>query len=1214
MEYTRAQQNTIDAENCSLIVAAGAGSGKTRVLTDRIISKLLDDKTGAEITEFLVVTFTKAAAKELSDRIRTSLVKKSEEGGKTDNIIKNLALLPQAKICTIDAFCYDLVKENFQKLGISPKTRIADENETAVIIERIFTEIIEERMRLEEGHEYFLPLYEVLSDKKSDSAFLKSLKDLYIKISNNANVKKFFENACGIYDEICQKDEIFATRYGHAFQEHVSEKLGYAKDLINEAKSACEADGELVKILMPALDNESERINILLSSLYSAYDDFCYSLANLNQAKAVSIKKATDQSLAKAIYDKCSAARSIINEVKNNSLAARTELLKKCAKDCANLAKELSDIMFEFDERFMKEKKEYGILDFADVEKLTLEILYDDEELKVESGKAKTLQNAFTEIYIDEYQDTNRIQDMIFRALTKKDGNGNECNRFMVGDSKQSIYGFRGARPDIFNGYKEEFGSFGDGSSRQKIFMNDNFRCAENIITFTNALFEKVMPGEYGSDEHLTYAKVEETKKEDSPVKLLICKSTEEKADASERIRMQAEAIYNEICGLYNNENILGAAGKPYKYEDMAILTQRWVDARFLEKYFSDKNIPVSCEKGENFFDRREVNIALNILGAVDNPERDVCIAGFMRSKAGGFDDNELAKIRNKTKDGSFYHAVREYGENGENEELKSKIAEFCEKLSLLRKLSRSSSVSDFIKTLYSKTDIMSICTSKDYENGVNDSKEVRKKNLLKLYEIARSYDKTVFKGLSSFLEYLEPMKSSDNVKSCNADDADRIKIMTVHKSKGLEFPVCFVFGAERAFTKPSDKLIYLDKKDKSGIGFDLKNIDGIESVPGSSGNYKVATPFKNLFAEYLHRDELLEAKRLMYVALTRAKERLIITSAVNNFEKTVKDRKKPQENCKSQLDWILSAFSDEETLVSFANDYGELPENGKNYGFFEISVRTFGPVSKNDVKKEKTVEKGEEKADSADKEMLKAVKDVLEKRINAVNRIAAVPPKVTVSLLKNGLIDYDEAAQLTQSERKLITKPEYASGEKTSASAEKGTAMHMFMQFANYAECEKDGCEKQAEKLCEDGFITEKQKELLDISKLEDFFKSDLYGKIKKARKIYRERRFNLLAKPGEVIEGLPSEVGKDEFVLIQGVIDCFIEMEDGNFAVIDFKTDRVSGDNAEEILVKRYANQLKFYCKAVKDITKKEVSEAVIFSFDLMKSIKLAKEVITS
>ncbi|MBR4979648.1 MAG: PD-(D/E)XK nuclease family protein, partial [Clostridia bacterium] len=549
-----------------------------------------------------------------------------------------------------------------------------------------------------------------------------------------------------------------------------------------------------------------------------------------------------------------------------------------------------------------------------------------------------------------------------------------------------------------------------------------------------------------------------------------------------------------------------------------------------------------------------------------------------------------------------------------ENEELKNKTALFCEKLALLCRLSRSSSVSDFIKTLYSKTDIMSICTSKDYENGVNDTKEVRRKNLLKLYEIARSFDKTVFKGLSSFLEYLEPMKNSDNVKSCTADDADRIKIMTVHKSKGLEFPVCFVFGAERAFTKPSDKLIYLDKKDKSGIGFDLKNTDGIESVPGNSGNCKVTTPFKNLFAEYLHKDELLEAKRLMYVAFTRAKERLVITSAVNNIEKTVKERKKARNYCKSQLDFILSAFSDEENLVSFAGEDGMTAEGAKKYPFLQIDVKTVNPPAKTDENEETVPEKDGEKALLADKELLEEVKSAVNKRKNAVNAITAVPPKVTVSLLKNGLIDYDEASELTQSERKLITKPGYTEGEKAPTPAEKGTAMHMFMQFADYAECENEGCKKQAEKLFSDGFITETQKELLDITKLDNFFKSDLYGKIKKARKIYRERRFNLLAKPGEVIDGLPSEIGKDEFVLVQGVIDCFIEKEDGSFAVIDFKTDRVSGEGAEETLVERYANQLKFYCKAVKDITKKEVSEAVIFSFDLMKSIELAKDVYKS
>ncbi len=1031
-----------------MLVSAGAGSGKTRVLTDRIISKLLDEKNGAQITEFLVVTFTKAAAKELSDRIRVSLVKKSEQTEKNENIIKNLALLPQAKICTIDAFCYDLVKSNFQKLGISPKTRIADENETDVIIDRIFTEIIEERMMSQEGHEYFLPLYETLSDKKSDRAFLKSLKELYKKISNNLNVKKYFSDVCEMYDEINEKEEVFLTRYGKMLREYTENLLSEARKYVYDAMSECEDDAELRKLIMPALENESERLKIFFSSLSTAYDDVCYSFSAL-KTTPVNLKKAPDPEKAASVRDKCQKSRDIVNYLKNEFYSVSSETLKKCAKDCANLTKELADIMLEFDARFMKEKREYGILNFSDVEKLALKILYDDEKMTVESELAKTLQKTFTELYIDEYQDTNRIQDMIFRALTNKDGEKKENNRFMVGDSKQSIYGFRGARPDIFNEYKEIFDDYESNSGRKKIFMNDNFRCSENIINFTNALFEKAMPEEYGKEECLNYAKIEDKIKINEPVKLFLCTGEDGKTDIASGSNLQAERIYEEICSLYNNENILSCEGKPYKYEDMAILTQRWKDARFLEKFFSEKKIPVSCEKGENFFDRREVNAVLAILGAVDNPERDVCVAGFMRSKAGGFDDNELARIRRNTPDGSFYHAVKEYKESGENVELRAKISEFCEKLTLFRKLSRTSKVSDFIKTLYSKTDILSVCTSKAYENGINDTKEVRKRNLLMLYDIARNYDKTVFKGLSSFLEYLDSMKKSDDVKSCTAADSDRIKIMTIHKSKGLEFPVCFVFGADRTAFRPIDKLIYFDKNDKIGIGFNLKNLDKMESVKGNSGNTQIATPFRKLFSEFEYADELLEAKRLMYVAFTRAKERLIITASPKNLSNALKNRQKSDIDCKSQLDHILSAFSDEKTLCSLD---GSISETENKYDFLEISAQTRILTEKS----EENIKKEREKTDfSADSELLETVKDMINKRNGAIRKIASIPPKLTVSLLKNGLIDYDEAGFQTISERKLMTEPEYVSETKEKTSAEKGTAMHMFMQVANYKECE---------------------------------------------------------------------------------------------------------------------------------------------------------------
>ncbi len=1202
MNFTPAQKTAIDTKNCSLLVAAGAGSGKTRVLTERIIDRLLSDDTSTDITKYLIVTFTNAAAKELSDRIRTALTQKSAEFPDNKKITRNLALLPQAKICTIDSFCYDIVKDNFQRLGLPPKLRIAEETETDVILSRIVGDIVEEKMSADSGSEYFLTFYELFAGAKSGDNFEKTVIHLYKSLLNLPSVETFLTESCEKYKESAECNEFFDSYYGKLIQNIAKNTAQKALDGIERTTEKCKSNPEVYEKFESVFENESEFAKILLNSINSSFDDAAYCLQNL-KFKTYRPSSYPDPEFASEIYEKLKLSRELIKELRDSYFSVTSDTLKKCADDYYNVLCEIKDIILEADSRFAKAKKNFGILNFSDVERMTLGLLYDDINLGTTSDIAHALSAEFEELYIDEYQDINPVQDMIFRAISRTAYGGFECNRFMVGDSKQSIYGFRGARPEIFNTYRRDFDDAEETSApRRKLFMQNNFRCAENVIDFTNMLFDKIMPDEYTEDDKLIYSRVEQVKA-DEPVKLMLCNADElSDRSAEARLTVQADVVLDEIKKVVNRYDVTDSSGKPYSLNDVAILVQTWDEARFLEKYFSSQSIPVVCEKGENFFDRPEITLVLCILCSVDNPERDVYTAGFMRSSAGGFDDDELTEIRLHHRDGSFFMALNEYASCGNNEEIKAKANRFLELHKTLRSMSRCNSASEFVRKMYVQTDLINVCTSESFGVFASHSASIRKKNLMRFYDMAREYDKTVFKGLSSFIEYIETKISGSDTKSATdaAEDAG-IRVMTIHKSKGLEFPICFVFGMDKKKRHSSDSLVM---NEKSGLSFKLKTLEKLKGVGGKKGFASVDTPFRQLFLELNDTNEHIESKRLLYVALTRAKDRLYITACPDKFEQLIDSVNSNFEEYmtdgKSHLDKILGFLAQHSGIQQLKNSgtYHYVNESGKTV--LDAKVIVCNDVDA-DCESENT-EKQAEVVYAPDADLLEKLKQQIVTRKAAVSSIVSVPPKLTVSLLKQGLLDYEDASLASSVQRKPLEKPEFVKEDVAQSAAEKGTAMHMFMQFADFSRCENGNCVYEADRLYEDGFITEKQREMLDISRLDSFFETDLYKSIRNAVNVYRELRFNLKVPASEVIANIPST---DDFVLVQGVIDCFIENSDGTYTVIDFKTDRVDKETGAVLLKERYSGQLALYCKAVEDITKKKVSKSVIFSFALMEEI---------
>ena len=1243
-EFTDSQKKALAVGEYSLIVAAGAGSGKTRVLIERVVRRLLQVTCGpsTDITRFLIVTFTNAAAGELCERIRKALadaVENASDETVRRAAVKNLALLPQAKICTIDSFCYDFVREHAELLGLPSKLRIADETEMDVLLDGIIDELIEEKMAICRQNrdlgkdDYFLTAYDMFSAPRNDDAFVDTLKKLYKDLLHRPSPREFLAQACELYREVIRADEPFETTYGHAFHDALYQSVSTAITVCENALDECEADEQMHKTITPVLENDLETLKIVASSLGAGYRA-AREAADTRFKPSPRIQKIENPAAPLLIVRRKSALDEV-KAVRKRYFSASSELLRLCAADCLHIAEVLREMLEAIEERLWNVKRTHGILSFSDVERLTLKLLYDDDAAQTPSALAAETAGLFDELYIDEYQDVDPIQDKIFLALSRKTSDGTECGRFLVGDAKQSIYRFRGATPGIFMHYRDTFAPCEkEGEARRRLFMSDNFRCAQNVIDFTNAVFKKVFD-DYNEQERLTCSRPDKDALNE-PVHILLC-NTDALADTKSESRRAAEAavVYREITALLNDPNACDSTGRHYTPADIAILTSKWDAAKQLERYFAARGMAVVCEKGESFFDRREIRLALSVLAATDNPQKDIPLAGVMRSPIGGFTDDELVQIRLPAKDKSLYEALclaaqtenmpdeASAAEQGTDADaaLVCKCRTFLSLLEKLRALSRGCGASEFLRKMYALTDLPAICAAGDPSLFGSLSPEARKKNLMLLYDKARAFDSTVFRGIGAFLDYMKDIRAGEGLKSCS-DAFGGIHIMTIHHSKGLEFPVCFLFNADRAPSSSENAFIM---SDTYGLAFQLKGYADIRSVAGNDGFVSATTPFRTVLSAEDDLGEANEYKRLLYVALTRARDRLYITASPkpvkpqNGGEATFAapifnalDDPEKAARGKSFLDMMFGFLAAQKPFETLAAGCGgevtvSFPDAA---GRTLADVRTIvctddaeTPATPPEAAVENAAPTVQTPTYEPDETLLEKIRTSIASRKARLKALCAVPPKLTVSLLKDGLIDYEDASLAALGERQKREIPDFVRETAEKSAAERGTAMHVFMQFADFAACEAHGVKIEAERLVSDGFLTETQRDLLDFGKLNGFFKTALYEKIRSAEKVYRELRFNLKVAAGEVLADAPET---DDFVLVQGVIDCFIRESDGSYTVIDFKTDHVKSGE-EQLLADRYANQLAFYCRAVTDMTKAPVKNAVIFSFALMEEIPL-------
>ncbi|MCL2158516.1 MAG: UvrD-helicase domain-containing protein, partial [Oscillospiraceae bacterium] len=973
MQFTKAQQSAIDAPAGTLLVSAGAGSGKTSVLTERIIKKICDESEPCNITDFLVVTFTKASAADLKNKISNAINKKLGESTEGTHLKRQQFLLGRANISTMDSFCKSLISANFEKLGMPAKFRIADPSEISIIKRAIFDDLLEKYHNSESeiyaaqsecspkfSHGDFISTIENFIGAKDDENFYGVIEKLYDKVSSAIDGAALFSRELDMMRQLAALGEyapFFGTEYGKAIRDLLLDDVAKAASELKtlNAKISAAKFEVLDKKYSPSFSNQIKFFaalsDILNEENLCRYDDAYELCAEYESVKVGShrIDKEDTGSLEqKELLDKKNkSAKKFIGYIQTLFSHDFAET-KRFAASYETALVVLGDFLDRFDAELTAEKQRQKSFEFSDLERLAFRLLVDkiDENGKIfVTELAEQLKGSYAEIYIDEYQDTNKIQDAIFRAISIENEAHENGNRFMVGDIKQSIYTFRGAKPGIFSAYSKLFEEDTDSPSKpKKIYLKTNFRSSRGIIDFINHIFsslfsEKLGGVTYAGGEVLEFGKQEQgeapCEKEPDVVFSLVEKIEAEDMEEAEETEKTEEAEEPDEPE-ENNEILVQVASAEAEYvaltiknllehgrlkngekilpRHIVVLMRNYTKSELFMDALKKHEIPCYTDKSKGFLASAEIMLMVSLLKTIDNPMRDIELAATLKSPVFSFSLDELIYIkkftepmdkgvidpaRSRYKD-PFYRYVCAYAAAGEMPPLKEKCESFLSKLELWRAKSRILPVDKFIWYLYRQTDMMAKISLESFAAE-------REANLMLLYEYARKFEETTFRGLYGFLGYLNDVQSGkDDFEKAKttSEGGNAVRIMSVHKSKGLEFPVCILANTASPFNKSDYQRNPAIGDD--GIYFDLKHSDnmGIEKPP-----------FKKVFSERLKNEMQSEEARILYVALTRAIERLFVVGSVASLDKFLAKNTESADfsSLDSLLKWLAPILIDKE-------------------------------------------------------------------------------------------------------------------------------------------------------------------------------------------------------------------------------------------------------------------------------------------------------------
>ena len=1201
MNWTKEQQDAIYKKDSNILVAAAAGSGKTAVLVERIIQKILND--GVDIDKLLVVTFTNAAASEMRERVLEAIYKKLDEEPENENLQRQVVLLGKSNICTIHSFCLDVIKNNFFEIDLSANFRIAQEEEIELLKQEVLENVFEKLY--EEENKEFAKLVNTYTGYRGDEPLKEIVLNIYRFMQSSPFPKEWLLEKVRMFEEKLDSD--FAkSAWGEILIKNLSEEIIDAVNSLKVIRNKLEKYYELEKYKL-TIESDIEVFKSLYDAMQKSWDD-AYDFAKEMKLKSWPIDK-------KIVMDAKDEAKNARDTVKNKlmkiikeTLIYNSEAAYRDILEMHEILDILKDVIFDFDEEFMKKKRERNIIDFNDIEHYALKILVKKDENGNYSGTdvAKKYREKFEEIAIDEYQDSNQVQEYILKAVSR----GN--NLFMVGDVKQSIYKFRQACPELFLEKYDRYDLNGNENGL-KIQLFKNFRSRENVLEITNEVFKTIMSKalgdiDYTSEEYLNLgASFEENEnsldiaeldiidlKEDDSI--MAWKDDEEEesneeldsfVNQLEKEQIEAKFVVKRIKELINSKVQVKDKKLGYRditYKDIVILLRSTSKlAQVYEKELINADIPVFSDSSNEYLDTIEIQTIISLLKILDNPIDDISLVSVLRSEIGTFDDNEIVEIRLCKKDCSFYDSLL-IAKESLSGELKEKVNKFLDNLNLWRKESEYLSLAELIWKIYTDTGFYNYV-------GLMPNGLLRQANLKMLFERAKEYEKTSFKGLFNFIMFVERLKTGNSDMSSAkiiGENENVVRIMSIHKSKGLEFPIVFLCSTSKKINM-QDLNSNLLLHQKLGLGPQYINYEKM---------IEYSTSAKDAIKIITKEEAISEEMRILYVALTRAKEKLIITGTSKDHLKEIEKKKEilkvyNSKNGKlnpiilkkyiSYLDWIELVLLNSEEMKSLIN----VNEYSKKDIFTNEEEKEVLIKEEFDFDKEIDFEKYQN-------EFLWDYKHKIASKL---------PIKSTVSKIKEMQNDGIDFLELTGKDIGIAEiVPNFMESEERISASRKGTLMHLFLQKLDLKRSySSEELENLKQELIAKNIILKEEADSINLTKIKNFLNSSLAQMLSRASIIEKEKAFCIKIKAKEVFEE-----ATEEEILVQGIIDLYAILEDGKVLLVDYKTDYVN-QGFENELIKKYQNQLKIYSKALEEALDKKVEKVYIYSLYLNKEIEV-------
>lgn len=1211
VKWTNEQLQAIQEKNSNILVAAAAGSGKTAVLVERIIHKIIDEQM--DIDKILVVTFTNAAASEMRERILEAIYKKLEENPENVHLQRQIILLNKASICTIHSFCLDVIHNHFYEIDLPSNFKIADTAEIDLLKQEVLDDLFEQKYT--ENDKNFIELLENYTNYRGDEALQELVLKIYKFIQSSPFPIKWLQEKLELL-KIEDKD-ISQTIWGKLIIQTVDDDIQESIMQLEVTKSKMALYPEMTKFYQTISE---DIINLQDLQKYNSWDELYIKLLNFNFSKWPVDKKVINdlKEDSKEIRDK---VKKHIKEKTAKLLSCSQEQAVKDLKIITPILEKLSNLVTEFTKNFAEKKKEKNCIDFNDIEHFALKILLDENNNPTEV--AKKYKEKFEEIAIDEYQDSNLVQEAILTSISK----GN--NIFMVGDVKQSIYKFRQARPELFLQKYDEYKNKEEKAQEDnlKIQLFRNFRSRQNILNITNLVFESIMSKElgdinYNENEYLNYGanypEPEEIKnyagiaeldiidlKEDESITAFEGEEDEEEQERVEDDVLEAKFVANKIQELLNSNYMVFDKKQGYRKirpKDIVILLRATSNlSPIYEKELSDLELPVFSDTSGTYLDTVEIQTILSVLKIIDNPLQDIPLAVVLRSSICNFTDNDLITIRLTDRNCNFYEALIKTRLICDGD-LKNKIESFLEKLEKWKSISQYMPLDEFIWQIYLDTGYYQYV-------GLLPNGAMRQANLKTLFEKAKQYEKASFKGLFNFIQFIDKLKKQNgDLASAKliGENEDVIRIMSIHKSKGLEFPVVFLCNSHKKFNMQDLNDNILLHQD---IGFGPTIMDTTRKI-------KYSSIAKDAIKLKMKQETLSEEQRILYVALTRAKEKLYITGRSKDFTKYVQDKNKvlemyESENIKldaklmkkanSYLDWIM--------YVYLFNQGRTITLKGESYKLSDII--TLNVSNKKDLlkalAKEEVVEQIDlkekieqilkNKSDEENKKSEQALKELLEWKYDYIVD-TTLPTKSSVTKIKQEKIKLEEMLKGIESEEVEYKKsytPKFMQEDKKISSAEKGTLVHLCIQrLDERKDYELKDIQNMILNLVEKEIITQNEADAIDVNLIYQYTKSQLFEELRKAKEVHKEQPFYINIPAKDVVS--EAENSKKN-ILVQGIIDLYYIDKNDNLVLIDFKTDYISNEpNAKEKILDKYKVQLEIYKTALEQALNRKTSKTAL------------------